>query len=130
MRALATILAASATLVAAGCSDDEDEPGRSVTVRPEETLDISADEYRFDPERIVVKSAGRNVKLRVVLANRGSLAHNIRIRAAGREVAGLRSFPAGEKRFLSANLQPREYDYVCTVADHEDLGMTGKLEVR
>ena len=129
MKALAGIL--SALIVAtAGCSEDEDEPGRSVTVRPEETVDIVADEYRFDPSRILVKSAGRNIRLRVVLDNRGSLAHNIHVRAGEREVAGLRSFPPGEKRPLSANLQPGEYDFVCTVADHEELGMVGRLAVR
>jgi plastocyanin len=114
----------------AGCSEDEDEPGRSVTVRPEETLDIAADEYRFDPGRILVKSAGRNIRFRVVLDNRGSLAHNIQVRDGEREIAGLRSFPPGEKRPLSTNLQPGEYDFVCTVADHEELGMVGRLEIR
>ena len=114
----------------AGCSEDEDEPGRSVTVRPEETVDVRGDEYRFDPSRIVVKAGGRNVKLRLLLDNRGSLAHNIHVRRGDRDIAGLRSFPPGEKRLLSANLQPGDYDFVCTVADHEELGMTGKLEIR
>lgn len=130
MKALAAILSACAIVAAAACSEDEDEPGRSVTVRPEETVDMKADEYRFDPGHIVVKAGGRNVKLRVLLDNRGSLAHNIHVRDGDRDVAGLRSFPPGEKKLLSTNLQPGEYDYVCTVADHEELGMVGKLEVR
>ena len=130
MKALAALLYGCAVLAVAGCSEDEDEPGRSVTVRPEETIDIGADEYRFDPTRIVVKSAGRNIRLRVVLDNRGSLAHNLHVRDGEREIAGLRSFPPGEKRPLSTNLQPGEYDFVCTVADHEELGMVGRLEVR
>ncbi len=130
MRALAAILSGCMIVSAAGCSEDEDEPGRSVTLRPEETLDIKADEYRFDPERILVKSAGRNIRLRVVLDNRGSLAHNLHVRAGKRQIAGLRSFPAGEKRALSTNLEPGEYSFVCTVADHEELGMVGELEVR
>ena len=130
MKALAAIVCGVAMAAAAGCSEDTDEPGRSVTVRPEETVDIGADEYRFDPERIVVKSAGRNVRLRLVLDNRGELAHNIHVLRDEQELAGLRSFPPGEKRPLSANLQPGEYDFVCTVADHEELGMTGTLEIR
>jgi plastocyanin len=130
VKALAALLSGCAVLAVAGCSEDEDEPGRSVTVRPEETIDIGADEYRFDPTRIVVKSAGRNIRLRVVLDNRGSLAHNLHVRDGEREIAGLRSFPPGEKRPLSTNLQPGEYDFVCTVADHEELGMVGRLEVR
>jgi plastocyanin len=130
VKALAAIPLACAAVLAAACSEDTNEPGRSVTVRPEETVDIDADEYRFDPGRILVKSAGRNVRLRVVLHNGGSLAHNIRVLDGDRQIAGLRSFPPGEKRPLSVNLQPGEYDYVCTVADHEELGMVGRLEVR
>ena len=130
MKAPAAILTGLAMVAAGGCSEDRDERGRSVTVRPEDTLDIVADEYHFDPGRILVKSAGRNVRLRVVLDNRGTLAHNLHVRAGEREIAGLRSFPPGEKRPLSANLQPGTYDFVCTVADHEELGMVGRLEIR
>ena len=130
MKALGAILCASAAFAAGGCSEDEEKPGRSVTVRPEESVDVVADEYRFDPERILVKSAGRNVRLRVILDNRGSLAHNIHILDGEREIAGLRSFPPGEEHLLSANLMPGEYDFVCTVADHEELGMVGRLEIR
>ena len=130
MKALAAILSACTILAATACSEDEAERGSSVTVRPEETIDIVADEYRFDPARILVKSAGRNIRLRVVLDNRGSLAHNLHVRDGEREIAGLRSFPPEEKRPLSANLQPGEYDFVCTVADHEELGMVGRLEIR
>jgi plastocyanin len=130
VRALAAIVSGCAIVAAGGCSEDRDEPGRSVTVRPEDTVDVVADEYRFDPGRILVKSAGRNVRLRILLENRGSLAHNLHVRAGEREIAGLRSFPPGEKRPLSANLQPGEYEFVCTVADHEELGMVGNLEIR
>ena len=130
MKALAAILLAGlAVAMTGGCSEDDDEPGRSVTIRPEETLDIEADEYRFDPERVRVKSAGRNVRLRAVLDNRGTLAHNLHVRDGERDIGGLRSFPPGEERALSVNLEPGEYDLVCTVADHEDLGMKGKLEI-
>ena len=130
VKALAAILSGLAVAAGSGCFDEEDEPGRSVTVRPEGTVAIGADEYRFDPSRIVVRGGGRNVRLRLVLANRGELAHNLHVLDGDREIAGLRSFAAGEKRPLSTNLRPGKYDYVCTVADHEELGMVGKLEVR
>ena len=130
MKALATVLSGCAIVVTAACSEAEEAPGRSVTVRPDETVNVVAKEYRFDPDRIVVKGAGADVRLRVALDNRGSLAHNLRVRAGKREIVGLRSFPPGEKRPLSAALERGEYDFVCTVADHEELGMVGKLEVR
>ena len=130
MRAPAAILSACALIFAGGCSDDEDEPVRSVDVRPGATVNMRADEYRFDPGRITVKARGRRARVRITLENRGSLAHNIHIREGDRDLAATRSFPEGERRSVSATLRPGSYRYVCTVADHEELGMTGKLEIR
>ncbi len=91
---------------------------------------MGADEYRFDPGRIVVRAGGREARLRIVLANRGSLAHNIHIREGERDLASTRSFPEGRRRSVSASLRPGSYRYVCTVGDHEELGMVGRLEVK
>lgn len=130
MRVPAALLSACALIFAGGCSDDEDKPVRSVTVRPGATVNVGADEYRFDPGRIAVSADGREVRLRIVLANRGELAHNIHIREGERDLASTRSFPAGQRRSVSASLAPGSYRYVCTVADHEELGMVGELEIR
>ena len=130
MRVPAALLSACALIFAAGCSDDEDGPARSVTVRPGDTVNMGADEYRFDPGQITVEARGNEASLRIVLANRGSLAHNIHIREGDRNLAATRSFPAGQRQSVSATLRPGSYRYVCTVADHEELGMTGELEIR
>ena len=130
MRLPAPLLSACALILVGGCSDDEDEPVRSVTVPPGATVEMGADEYRFDPGRIVVRSRGKEARLKIVLANRGSLAHNIHIREGGRDLAETRSFPEGQTRSVSASLPPGRYRYICTVADHEELGMVGDLEVR
>ncbi len=129
MRVPAALLCACALPLAGGCSDEE-EPGRSVTVRTGATVRMGADEYRFDPGRIVVRAEGREARLRIVLANRGSLAHNIHIREGERDLASTRSFPEGRRRSVSASLRPGSYRYVCTVGDHEELGMVGRLEVK
>ncbi len=129
MRAPAAILSAWAAILAGGCSEDE-EPVRSLAVRPGTTVQMRADEYRFDPGRIVVRGAGRAARLRIVLANRGTLAHNIHVREAGRDIAATRSFRPGGERAVGVALRPGSYGYVCTVGDHEELGMTGALEVR
>ena len=89
---------------------------------------VSADEYAFDPGRITV--TGASGTLTVTLVNRGTLAHNITVLEGERRVAGLRSFPAGEERSFRARIGPGEYRLVCTVADHEEKGMRGELEVR
>ena len=97
---------------------------------PAATVQMGADEYRFDPWRITVRAKGQRARLKIVLSNKGSLAHNIHIREGDRDLAETPSFPDGQSRSVSATLPPGSYRYVCTVADHEDLGMVGDLEVR
>jgi plastocyanin len=130
VRVPAALLSACVLMLAGGCGDDEDDPGRSVIVRPGATVNMSADEYRFDPGRITIRGKGRSARLRIVLSNRGSLSHNIHIREGDRDLAKTRSFPEGESESVSASLPSGSYRYVCTVADHEELGMVGELEVR
>lgn len=114
-------------LAVASCGEDE-RPVRSVTVAGGEDIRVRGDEYRFDPGRIVVRDGAR--ELRITLVNVGRLAHNLTVMEDGREIAGLRSFPAGEERSFDVRLPAGAYRYVCTVADHAELGMTGELEVR
>ena len=103
---------------------------RSVTVPENGAVEVGAEEYRFDPGRVVVMGAERGAPLRISMRNEGKLAHNLHVREGERELASMPSFPPGQERSLSASLPPGEYDFVCTVADHEDLGMVGKLQVR
>jgi len=91
---------------------------------------MTADEYRFDPGRIVVRASGRPARLRIVLANRGTLAHNLHVRDGQRNLAKTQSFKAGGERSVNLSLRPGHYDFLCTVADHDEKGMVGKLEVR
>ena len=111
----------------AGCGGDGDQPGRTVTVKPDRPIPVTADEYSFDPETIVVRRAGR---LTFELENTGDLAHNLRVFDGDDELGGTDSFPGGETRGATLVLAPGSYRLVCTVGNHEDLGMTGTLEVR
>ena len=115
----------------AGCgADDGEEPARrAVTVPAGKDLRVKADEYRFDPARVILREAGRE-PLKIVLDNEGSLAHNLRVFRDDRELGGTPTFPGGEVRSGSVGLPRGRYRLVCTVGDHEDLGMTGELEVR
>ena len=125
MRRLAVPCAILATLGACGGDDGESET-RSVTVKPNSTLRVTAKEYSFNPAHVVVSGAG---PLTIRLENAGSLAHNLKLRKGEEDVGGTPTFPAGETRSGRVNLQHGRYEMICTVGDHAELGMTGTLEV-
>jgi plastocyanin len=120
-------LTALLIVLAGGCGGDDDEPGRTVTAAPGETVRVVADEYSFDPETIVMTGGGR---LTVELENEGTLAHNLRVLDGATELGGTPTFIGGEPRAGTVRVEPGEYELVCTVGDHAALGMTGKLTVR
>jgi plastocyanin len=122
VRRSATALYACTALLA-GCGDD-DEPTRSATVPAGETLVVEGDEYAFDPGRIVVTGQGA---LRIRFDNTGNLAHNLVVVDGDRRVAGTSAITGGESRELTVRGRAGRYRMVCTVGDHEELGMTGEL---
>jgi len=127
MRWLSPALCVALTALA-GCGGDEDAPKRTVRLAAGEPVRVVASEYAFDPGRIVL--AGGPAKLRITLDNQGTLAHNIAVLRGENKVGGLASFPEGEQRSTTVAVEAGSYRLVCTVADHEELGMEGTLEVR
>ena len=126
MRRLAAPLAVVALL--AGCGgDDDDEPGRTATVDAGATVDVTAREYSFDPETIVVEGGGA---LTIRLDNAGDLAHNLRLRRDDRDAGGTPTFEGGRTESGSVQVEPGTYEMLCTVGDHAELGMTGELQVK
>ncbi len=113
----------------AGCGDDEeDSAAPAVTVDARQGVEVRAGEYFFDPETIVVD--GGSGPLEITLENEGNLAHNLRVFAGEEELGGTPTFAGGETRSGTVELDPGAYRFVCTVSDHEELGMVGDLEVR
>jgi plastocyanin len=110
----------------AACGDDDDT-GRTVTAPANAKLPVVADEYSFDPSTIVLSGAGT---LSLTLRNKGSLAHNLKLFRGDEEIGGTPALPAGGSDSTRLNLEHGSYRMVCTVGDHEDLGMTGTLRVR
>ena len=113
-------------LAIAGCGGDDEET-RTVTTPAGANVSVVGKEYSFDPGGIVVRGAG---PLTIRLRNEGSLAHNLKVRRVGEEIGGTPSFPGGESRSARVNLEHGNYEMVCTVGDHEELGMKGTLTVR
>jgi plastocyanin len=115
-------------LAAAGCGGDDDgTPTRTVTTDAGGTLRVTAREYSFDPNRVVVSDAGA---VRIVLRNDGDLAHNVHLERDGEDVGGTPSFSAGGSKSVRLDLRPGAYRMLCTVGDHAELGMTGTLTVK
>jgi plastocyanin len=110
----------------AACGDDDDA-GRTVTAQANAKLRVLADEYSFDPSTIVLSGAGT---LSLTLRNEGSLAHNLKLFRGAEEVGGVPTLPGGGSESTRLNLEHGNYRMVCTVGDHEELGMTGTLRVR
>lgn len=133
-----------AALAVAGCGGGtEDPPDIARTAEAGKPLILTAREYLFTPNRITLRGDGKQsgaapspsgsssvTRQRIALRNQGELAHNIEIFEDDRRVGKLRSFPPGQTRSLSVPLPPGSYRFVCTVADHDEKGMRGTLELR
>ncbi len=117
---------AAAAAVASGCGDDKSE-GKTVTVDGAQPVPVVAKEYSFDPKTIVVdRPSASKASLDLKLENEGELAHDLKVGDAGATPV----ITGGKSADLKLDLEPGTYDFICTVGDHEQLGMKGKIEVR
>ena len=131
MRTLITALAllpATLGLVACGGDDEDGGGGAAATFQKGQPVAIKGTEYAFDPENVTVEGGGGQVE--IAFENAGSLAHNVRVFRDGNDIGGSPTFAGGETKSETVELQPGEYELICTVGDHADLGMKGKLTVR
>jgi plastocyanin len=122
------VVVAAASLAGCGGGEDDEPAGQSVTVDAAEGVEVLAGEYFFDPETIVVDGGPQAPE--ITLENEGSLAHNLRVLDGDEEIGGTPTFAGGETRSTTVELDPGAYRFVCTVGNHEELGMVGDLEVR
>jgi uncharacterized cupredoxin-like copper-binding protein len=124
----ATAALAALALVLGGCGGS-----RLRTDHP--ILRLTVDEYRIVPQNIVAK-AGR---IKFVVHNTGRLTHNLVIEVPGRPDETPTPVPGGRIATMQpgqtadpikVTLAPGTYRLVCTIANHDDLGQFGTLEVR
>jgi plastocyanin len=120
---------ALAAVLIAGCGDEE-EASRTVTVKGGGPVEVTGREYSFDPDTVVYDAAGPRAEVRISLDNRGSLAHNLRVFDGDNELGGTPTFQGGREESGAVGLAPGEYRMVCTVGNHDELGMHGRLEIR
>jgi plastocyanin len=119
-------LAATAAVALAGCGGGGGG-GKTVTVAGGKPIAVTADEYKFDPANIVVKGGG---PVRIQLRNDGSQAHDLHVERGGNDLGGTPVFSGGQTKTATLMLPAGRYDFVCTVGDHEQLGMKGTLTVK
>jgi plastocyanin len=119
VRPLAGLLAAAALT---GCGGSG-----PVTQVDGDRLEITLDDFLIRPQNVRA-DAGR---LTFVVTNGGRLGHNLRLRGGseGERVVTATLLP-GKDATKAINLAPGHYTMLCTVANHEQLGMTGRLVVR
>jgi len=126
-RALFGALLAAAIVLATGCSDD-------APVREEEpVVRVTLDEYAITPQDVSVPSG----RVELVARNIGRLTHNLQIEVPPKDpdaqTETLGETPTaqpGTTVDATVDLKPGTYLMRCSLANHDDLGMTGTLIVR
>lgn len=119
---------AALALVLAGCGDDD------VFRSERPILRIMLDEYRIVPQNISVRPG----RVKILARNAGRLTHNLAIQneaSGGRFVElpnrRVKTMQPGQTALpIKVDLTPGTYRLVCTIANHDDLGQFGTLEVR
>lgn len=119
-------LAVAAAVALAGCGSGGGG-GKTVTVSAGKPIAVIANEYRFDPGNIVVKGGG---PVRIVVRNNGTQAHDLHVERGGNDLGGTPIFSGGQTKTATLKLPAGRYNFVCTVGDHEQLGMKGTLTVK
>ena len=143
MGALAVMAALVLALGACGSDDDEGGSGGGSGAQQEEspgggggsgggsgggggsTVQVSATEFKFDPENPKVKAG----KVKFVMTNDGQAPHALEIEGPSGE-AETKTVNGGEKASVTVNLsKPGKYTMYCPVDNHRDLGMEGEITV-
>ncbi|HEX8744488.1 MAG TPA: cupredoxin domain-containing protein [Thermoleophilaceae bacterium] len=120
-------------LAIAGCGDDNEKSSGSVTVDAGQPVAVEASEYAFKPGTITIRAAtgsSGNAPVRFELRNDGSLPHDVHVRRGDEELGGSEAVGGGKTASATVDLAPGEYEIYCSIGDHAELGMKGKLEVR
>ena len=126
-RAFFGALVAAAIVVSTGCSDDDAVREDAPVVR------VTLDEYAITPQDVSVPSG----RVELVARNIGRLTHNLQIEVppedpdAQTETLGeTPTAQPGTTVSATVDLKPGTYLMRCSLANHDDLGMTGTLVVR
>ena len=122
LRTLTPVALVAITLPLAGCGD-AGAPARERGT----TVTVTLDDYLIRPPELRVP-AGRRLTIKVT--NRGRLGHTLRIRGATKNILAFTTIRPGETKERQFSPGPGSYTMYCALANHEELGLYGKLTVR
>ena len=101
-----------------------------MSVGHNQPIAFGAAEYKFEPNDVIVNAGTtKPTVVRFVMRNNGSLAHDLHVERDGEDLGGTPVFGPGKTESGQATLAPGKYEFLCTVGDHEGLGMKGTLTV-
>jgi plastocyanin len=118
----ARLTAALVAVALLGGCGGADPPARARDGR----VEIALDDFLLRPQTVRAR-AGR---LTFRVTNEGRIPHNFRLRRGDGEPLKITTLLPGEEGTERARLPRGDYRMVCTVANHEELGMTGTLVLR
>lgn len=130
-RPVGTAAAASVTVALAvvlgACSGAGSTAGASSAVSPsaDGTIKVAASEYKFDPNTLTVPAGSVTFEV----TNNGTEEHEFEVFKGETVVDEIEGLVPGLTRTLPITLEAGDYTYVCKLAGHDALGMTGTLTV-
>ncbi len=77
----------------------------------------------FEPTELTIAA---NTDVTITATNSGALPHTFTIT----DVADTGEVASGSSATVTVNLEPGEYEFICTVPGHADAGMVGTLIVQ
>lgn len=119
---LARPIAVVAAAVAVGGCGGPEPPAQA----RDGIVEIELDDFLIRPQQVRAPPG----ELTFVVTNHGRLGHNFRLRSRTGEPVSIATRLPGAGARETVTLAAGEYKMLCTVANHEQLGMTGRLVVR
>jgi uncharacterized cupredoxin-like copper-binding protein len=134
------LISVLAVLALAGCGGDDDTTDASgETSAPAVSNDVavSLTEYGATPSNVLPDdgeggpptSQANAGKVTFTVTNDGEEPHSFVFNNFGQEIPIDGDLEPGESAQLTVDVSGGFYEYYCPIADHQDLGMQGQLEV-
>jgi plastocyanin len=131
IRLLLTVLLAlgALALFVTGCGGDDDDTAATEATNTEAAggggaTSVSMTEYAFDPSDLTV-SMGDVIEV----TNDGELPHNLTVEGEDLATSDLDPGASEELEVGARPLPAGDYEFICTIGDHAEQGMTGTMTV-